>query len=253
MSDTQIRLPRTGDADVTFTGRQIAEADPAGDPNRWHELRLYAVEGDGYALAIQYRTRWQGELGRDDVYLISAERGDEVARTLREHDPVAAVAGFPPGEQFAEKQARLLADLRQRYDVQVSELLREADITTPAAVAMTDRITELHLRRYRNLLARGLAAIDLTRNEACLICDALNGTAIFEQEYMFIGAEVQDSIRLNHTDEKWSVDGPAIVRKLTAASPVTLCAIADAAERFWEHPERDTDQLLREVGLLRET
>lgn len=250
--NTTIRLPRTGDADVTFTGHQIAGAEPAGRPNRWHELRLYAVEGDGYALAVQYRTQWQGELGRDDVYLIGADRSDEVTRTLREHDPIAAVAGFPPGEQFAEKQARLKADLRQRYEAQVSELLREANITTTAAGAMTDRTTELHLRRYRNLLARGLAAIDLTRDEACLICDALNGTVIFEQEYIFIGAEIQDSIRLDHTDEKWSVDGPALVRKLAGASPVTLCAIADAAERFWEHPERDTDTQLREVGLLRD-
>lgn len=253
---TQIRLPKTGSADVTFTGREIARSDGSGPEHaRWHELTVYAMEPQGYALSIRYHTNWQGEQGRDDVLVSLADQTEIVTELLARHDPIAAVQGYPSGEQYAEKQRRLLDDIRSRYDHQVSELLRRAEITTDAAKLSTMPIPSLDLRRYRDLMSRALADLTLTRGEACLICDALNGTALFgtvdehDGTYMFIPAEIEDSIRLDGTDEKWSVDGKTLVRKLHELPPVILCAIADACERFWQHPHRDLDERLREVGL----
>ncbi len=254
-----IRLPRTGSADVTFTGRLLAESGPdnARDQTRSHTLRLYAMEPRGYAVAIAYETRWEGEQGHDDVYVIGDDP-QKVVEALERHDPVACVAGYPPGEQFQAKQTRLLTGLKRRYDTQVSDLLRQAEITVDASALEPSWADQLAMRRYRDLLRRGLADLALTRGEACLICDALNGTMLFaaldehDGTYMFIPAEIADSIHLDGTDEKWGVDGEALGAKLAAASPAALCAIADACERFWERPERDTDELLREVGLLQE-
>lgn len=245
-----IRLACTGWPDMVFEGRRLASTDGSGPSiNRWHNLALYARDDTHYVVSISYRTQWDGELAHDTVYSTTDQAG--VIGALRDHDPTAVVRGYPPGEQYAEKQARLFAELRSRYAAAVSELLREADITaSPDALSRCD--VDVHLRRYRNLLARALRDITFTRGEACLICDALNGTAIFEQEYMFIAAEIEDSIRLNGTDEKWSVDGPALLGKLSKASATTLCAIADAAERFWQDPNRQTDEMLHEVGLLGE-
>jgi len=253
--NSTIRLVRTGSADVTFTGRELARSDGSGaDRTRWHELSLYAMDPQGYALSIRYRTQWEGEHGRDEVCLVGT--ADDVVSAVEDHDPTAAVTGYPPGEQYAAKQARLLADIRSRYEHQVSDLLRQADITVEANTLTDPWTGGLALRRYRDLLRRALAEMTLTRGEACLICDALNGTALFaavddhDGTYMFIPVEITDSIRLDRTDQKWEVDGKVLLDKLAAAAPVTLCAIADACEQFWARCGEDTDTVLREVGLI---
>ena len=246
----QVRLECTGGPDMVFQGRLLASHDGSGSGvNRWHDIALYVTSDERYTVSISYRTLWEGELDHHAAYSATDEAG--VIDALRQYDPVAMVRGYPPGEQYAEKQRRLMEDLRRRYAAAVSDVLREADITA-SPDSQSPREQALHLRRYRDLLARALAGITLTRGEAALICDVLNGTALLAQDYMFIPAEIEESIRLNHTDEKWDVDGSALVSQLRSASPTTLCAIADAAERFWEHPSRETDQQLREVGLLRE-
>ena len=123
-----ICLPRTGSAAITFRGRLLAHSQPGEDVVRWHVLQLYAIEGGGYVIAIVYGTRWRKELGREDVYVV----GDDpsaVTRALELHDPTAAVQGYPPDARYAEKQRRLLRDIRARYQVQVSDLLWQVDIT----------------------------------------------------------------------------------------------------------------------------
>ena len=92
------------------------------------------------------------------------------------------------------------------------------------------------LSRYFGLLARGrreLAAI-LSDNEVALILDTLNGTLMSdEHSAAFIPAEVSDAIRLNHLDEKWEVDGKALMIKLSGLNHWLLTALADASERWW--------------------
>lgn len=92
------------------------------------------------------------------------------------------------------------------------------------------------LSRYFGLLARGrreLAAL-LTTAEVALILDTLNGTwASDEHSAAFIPAEVSDAIRLNRLDEKWNVDGPALLEKMSAMNHWLLTALIDAAERWW--------------------
>ena len=46
-----------------------------------------------------------------------------VAAGLTDYDPCAPVRGYPPGDTYAQKQRRLLRDVRARYEAQVSELL----------------------------------------------------------------------------------------------------------------------------------
>lgn len=118
-------LPRTGDAPLRFSGELIAEADGerqnGREQNRWHELRVYRSAVGGYVVAITYRTRWQGEASRDTVVVRADAAG--VADFFRHHDPVAGVRGYPDHEQYRDKQARLLADLKERFEGLVSEVL----------------------------------------------------------------------------------------------------------------------------------
>ncbi len=102
------------------------------------------------------------------------------------------------------------------------------------------------LSRYFGLLARSRRelAAQLSEAELSLILDALNGTGFMDEHSAgFIPHEIADSIRLNETDEKWGVDGDALLKKLGALDHTDLTALADAAERWWrrvgngENPE----------------
>lgn len=121
-------LIRTGDAPVNFTGEVVAESAGkfvAGkEQNRWHDLRLYKTEGGNFVLEIIYNTQWKGEVGYHFVYKVDR---DWVVRQLKNYDPVSVVQGFPRSPQYAERQANLERWIKQRYDVQVGELLAETE------------------------------------------------------------------------------------------------------------------------------
>ena len=127
MADSKKTLKRTGYAPLRFSGELIAEAstrshDGPGQ-NRWHELGLWRTAGGGYVAGCVYRTQWQGE--RDHYWAAATDRPENVPLLLAE---IAAeletpVAGYPAGEAYAERQTRMLADLRGRFDAAVSDLL----------------------------------------------------------------------------------------------------------------------------------
>lgn len=102
------------------------------------------------------------------------------------------------------------------------------------------------LGRLYALYDRALREIDLTENEAMLIVDALNGVLIGADAGALLWANIADSIRLDGLDEKWSVDGPALVEKLQAMTATQAMAVLDAAERFWQQPEKDAGPWVRE-------
>lgn len=74
----------------------------------------------------------------------------------------------------------------------------------------------------------------LTVAEWKLCADSLNG--VWMQEASMLGMTwggIADSIRLDRLDQKWEVDGPALVRKLQALSYAETIALVDLVERFW--------------------
>ncbi|HHW15086.1 MAG TPA: hypothetical protein GXX28_09160 [Firmicutes bacterium] len=90
------------------------------------------------------------------------------------------------------------------------------------------------LARLYELYRHELAELAFTAGEAGLIVDVLNGTLITDaSQARHLWAEVEDGIRLDHLDEKWSVDGPALIEKLRALRLGQCLAVIDAAERFW--------------------
>ncbi len=113
-----------------------------------------------------------------------------------------------------------------------------------------------HLSRYHVLMNMGLKDVDLSYGEASLIIDCMNGT-VLGANIRFLPAHVSDAIFYDNLAEKWSIDGEALLAKLRQAGPLVLCAIVDAAEKFWD--SRDTDTYsgemfevgLKRVGLIR--
>ncbi len=105
------------------------------------------------------------------------------------------------------------------------------------------------LERLYTLYRRALAQVPLTVEEACLIVDALNGAKLEADTARLLWAEIEDACHLDHLDEKWQVDGRALVQKLRELNEIQAMALVDAAERFWEASdagERDIGEAVKE-------
>lgn len=89
------------------------------------------------------------------------------------------------------------------------------------------------LSRLYDLYRHALREVPLTTGEACLICDVLNGTLMDASSAAALWAEVADGVRLDRLDEKWGVDGDALIARLKGLDRLTCLALVDAAERFW--------------------
>lgn len=97
------------------------------------------------------------------------------------------------------------------------------------------------LTRYFETLRRSAGALReaLSEGEVSLILDALNGVGMMDEHSpAFIPHEIKDAIDIDRLDRKWGVDGASLVAKLSAMSYAQLCALADAAERYWERVGR---------------
>jgi len=113
-------------------------------------------------------------------------------------------------------------------------------------------VAERDLRRYHALLAHELERVDLSRPEALLIIDALNGSRLDEASYRLLWAEVDDAVRLDGLGAKWGVAGPPLVEKLRALTPGQAMALLDATERFFATDDGSPpDERLASVGLTR--
>jgi hypothetical protein len=127
---SEFTIPRTGDRPLKFTGERIAHADGervrGKEQSRWHEIAIYHGPG-GYVVQIAFRTKWQHELDHDFAAWVSLAPGEppgkNVAALLQNYGATAYLKGFPEGEYYVERQAKLVADLTQRYNALVSEVL----------------------------------------------------------------------------------------------------------------------------------
>jgi hypothetical protein len=123
----EIILSRTGDVPLKFEGDCIAEVSTrlarGQERNRWFEVALYRTRGAKYVLAIGYRTQWQGEHDVDSV--IPCVNPEEVRQELQLFDPLRDVTGYPLGEAYAEKQARLERTLRLDWANAIRELFQD--------------------------------------------------------------------------------------------------------------------------------
>jgi hypothetical protein len=137
------------------------------------------------------------------------------------------------------KNAQLAQKLKERHD-SVSEAAKVA------------------LYRYFHLLEDAVRRLGLTKQEASLIADALNGWWVNAEPPSLIRAglymTVLDAIELNQLDKKWGVNGSEILEKLKALSELEAIALVDAIQRFWYEPDSsdisDVSEKLKKVGLI---
>jgi hypothetical protein len=87
--------------------------------------------------------------------------------------------------------------------------------------------------RYTYLLAG--VRLELSDAELSLIRDACNGSVFQPAQIGLPGLvwSVEDAIKLDALDKKWSVDGPALVAKLRGLDRVGLAWLVEDVEKFW--------------------
>lgn len=92
------------------------------------------------------------------------------------------------------------------------------------------------LERYFYLLAnrRGELRGQFSDSELGLLCDACNGSrygVASNVKHLPIG--IEDAVKLDRLDQKWEIDGAALVSKLKELDLLSLCTLVDGIERFW--------------------
>ncbi|MGI9951406.1 hypothetical protein V3F56_03505 [Moorellaceae bacterium AZ2] len=103
------------------------------------------------------------------------------------------------------------------------------------------------LLRLYTLYRQAIREVPLCANEACLLVDALNGAITDAHTAPLLWQEVEDACRLDGLDEKWQVDGRALIEKLKNLSALHCMALVDAAERFWQAEDAEQCNLQEAV------
>jgi hypothetical protein len=97
-------------------------------------------------------------------------------------------------------------------------------------------------------VVRGL---NLSFDEAALLCDALNGVTLSLPDGQFPWAMVEYVIFLDRLDRKWLVNAHALMGRLRALGSDPCLALGRAVSSFWEQREVPTPLRLRVAGLIR--
>lgn len=123
----EFRLTRTGKPALVFAGELIAGAtsfipvNGGALQNRWHELAVYRTAGGKWVAAVGFRSCWQGEHDHDAAEIFA--RPDQLVSWLLRYSPRDHWLGYPAGAAYAERQARIEAEIRGGYERAVSALL----------------------------------------------------------------------------------------------------------------------------------
>lgn len=114
-----------------------------------------------------------------------------------------------------------------------------------------ERIDSL-TRRAWALWQRGEHA--LTVGEMTVLIDVSNSTMWIPESIPHLAHGVKDAMRLESVHTQHGVDGPALLEKLDRMDLMTLLAVVEACEAFWDAvtagPEREFSDVLEEVAPL---
>ena len=92
-------------------------------------------------------------------------------------------------------------------------------------------MSKIMLGEYVTLLDS--VTLPLSDNELKLVFDSLNGVIEYGETLNLTWAQIDDSCRLHGLDNKWGVDGPALVSKIRGFSRLELLKLWDETRKFW--------------------
>lgn len=136
---------------------------------------------------------------------------------------------------------------REKLSITIKDVvLKEVDARSetgadPELIVGRSTIISRDLERYYESLkyVRQQLRDQFSTKEISLILDSANGMLLSDPvSVRLLWANVEDAISLDELDKKWEVDGAMLVAKLRALDYFSLCALADACERWWNRVGR---------------
>lgn len=131
LKDTTMQtiITRTGHPPLLFNGELIASVtgdvpskrERPGTRKRFHTIAVYRTDGGKYVVNIGYQSTWETESNNYQAFIV--EKPGDVYSVLKSYNPLSPVIGFPPGESYVEKQARLMKEIKMRWENMVSDIL----------------------------------------------------------------------------------------------------------------------------------
>lgn len=121
-------------------------------------------------------------------------------------------------------------------DYEIEKLLLQRG-DNPSIVGLRD------LRRYYSLLNHHLLELNLTTDEANLICEALKDYRLEEdpERGRVIWKQIDRAIQKEQLDRKWKVNS-AFIGKIEALTHFQSFALVDAVERYWIWEQSSPDE-----------
>ncbi|SHF56694.1 hypothetical protein [Streptoalloteichus hindustanus] len=124
--------------------------------------------------------------------------------------------------------------------------------TAPDASTSADLIARRDLERYYQVLHHDLHTVDLTREEAHLVCEALSTPDADPSPDTILGS-ILIAVHIDHLDRSYGVDARALTLKIKWWTVGQRYAVLDAVERWrlLKDERVDPDMALVRVGLYR--
>ena len=124
-------------------------------------------------------------------------------------------------------------------DYEIEKLLLQRG-DNPSIVGLRD------LRRYYSLLNYHLLELNLTTNEANLICEALKNYHLEEdpERGRVIWKQINNAIQKEQLDRQWKVNS-AFIGKIKALTHFQSFALVDAVERYWVWEQSSPDDSIQ--------
>jgi hypothetical protein len=135
------------------------------------------------------------------------------------------------------KTMKLKITIPPDYEIE-KLLLQRGD--NPSIVGLRD------LRRYYSLLNYHLLELNLTTDEANLICEALKKYHLEEdpERGRVIWKQINNAIQQEQLDRKWKVNS-AFIGKIKALTHFQSFALVDAVERYWVWEQSSPDESIQ--------
>jgi hypothetical protein len=132
------------------------------------------------------------------------------------------------------KTMKLKITIPPDYEIE-KLLLQRGD--NPSIVGLRD------LRRYYILLNYHLLELNLTTDEANLICEALKDYRLEEdsERGRVIWKQINNAIQKEQLDRQWKVNS-AFIGKIKALTHFQSFALVDAVERYWIWEQSSPDE-----------
>lgn len=117
-----VTIHRSGAPPLTFVGElTAAPIGPDDALQRQHAIELYQTLAGAIVVVVEYTSTRRGETNRTDAQAFRDRAG--AAAWLTSYDPCSYVTGWPPLPAYADRQRRLLQQLRERFAALVGEAL----------------------------------------------------------------------------------------------------------------------------------